>query len=157
MQNYNYFVECRKFDDIGNTVQLQYQQERYQLTSGWAELVTYHALPGPGLVYVVGVVCRHRLSDLPGLIHMTPGAVLYMHQLQVSVTTQWQQDICMHVCMYVCMYDWMHVCMYVCMYVCRLHVCICIIGGGTRGPGGPRPPQISKYMLSAPPDFKTRN
>ena len=31
-------------------MQLQYQQERYQLTSGWAELVTCHALPGPGLV-----------------------------------------------------------------------------------------------------------
>lgn len=40
----------RKFGDIGNTIRLQYQQERYHLTSGWAELVTCHALPGPGVV-----------------------------------------------------------------------------------------------------------
>lgn len=40
----------RKFGDIGNTVRLQYQQERYHLTEGWAELVTCHALPGPGCV-----------------------------------------------------------------------------------------------------------
>ena len=38
--------------------------------------------------YVVGVVCRHRLSDLPGLIHMTPGTVCL--------------TICMYVCVYVC-------------------------------------------------------
>ena len=37
----------RKFADIGNTVQLQYKQH---LSSGWAELVTCHALPGPGVL-----------------------------------------------------------------------------------------------------------
>ena len=37
----------RKFADIGNTVQLQYKQH---LSSGWAELVTCHALPGPGVM-----------------------------------------------------------------------------------------------------------
>ena len=37
----------RKFADIGNTVKLQYQRH---LSSGWAELVTCHALPGPGVI-----------------------------------------------------------------------------------------------------------
>ena len=37
----------RKFADIGNTVQLQYKQH---LSSGWAELVTCHALPGVGVI-----------------------------------------------------------------------------------------------------------
>lgn len=40
-------MEDRKFADIGNTVKLQYQRH---LSSGWAELVTCHALPGPGVI-----------------------------------------------------------------------------------------------------------
>ena len=40
----------RKFSDIGNTVQLQYTSPALHLSSGWAELVTSHALPGPGVV-----------------------------------------------------------------------------------------------------------
>lgn len=41
---------CRKFADIGNTVQLQYQTPSYHMSVGWAELVTCHALPGPGVI-----------------------------------------------------------------------------------------------------------
>ena len=44
----------RKFADIGNTVQLQYKQH---LSSGWAELVTCHALPGAGVVDGLRHVC----------------------------------------------------------------------------------------------------
>ena len=40
----------RKFGDIGNTVKLQYSSPVLSLPSGWAELVTCHALPGPGVV-----------------------------------------------------------------------------------------------------------
>ena len=40
----------RKFCDIGNTVRYQYLNEGYHLTSGWAELVTCHAIPGPGVL-----------------------------------------------------------------------------------------------------------
>ena len=32
-----------------------------------------------------------------------------------------------------------------------------LIGGGTRGAKGATAPQISKYMLSPPPDFHIRN
>ena len=40
----------RKFSDIGNTVRCQYQNKAYHLTSGWAELVTCHAISGPGVI-----------------------------------------------------------------------------------------------------------
>ena len=40
----------RKFADIGNTVQLQYTSPTLHLSLGWAELVTSHALPGPGVI-----------------------------------------------------------------------------------------------------------
>ena len=43
-------VLCRKFADIGNTVKLQYTSPILQLSSGWAELVTSHALSGPGVI-----------------------------------------------------------------------------------------------------------
>lgn len=41
---------ARKFADIGNTVQLQYQCPSYHMAEEWAELVTCHALPGPGVI-----------------------------------------------------------------------------------------------------------
>jgi uridine monophosphate synthetase len=50
-QQHNFIVmEDRKFGDIGNTVKLQYSSPVLSLPSGWAELVTCHALPGPGVV-----------------------------------------------------------------------------------------------------------
>ena len=47
---------ARKFGDIGNTIQLQYQQEKYHMTSGWAQLVTCHPLPGPCVIEGLGGV-----------------------------------------------------------------------------------------------------
>ena len=41
---------ARKFADIGHTVQLQFSSPSLHLTSGWAHLVTCHALPGPGVL-----------------------------------------------------------------------------------------------------------
>ncbi|XP_064399706.1 uridine 5'-monophosphate synthase-like [Halichondria panicea] len=50
-EKHNFVImEDRKFADIGNTVQMQYTQEQYCLTSGWAPLVTCHPLPGPGVI-----------------------------------------------------------------------------------------------------------
>ena len=45
-----YTPSGRKFGDIGNTVKLQYSSPALSLPSGWAGLVTCHALPGPGVV-----------------------------------------------------------------------------------------------------------
>lgn len=50
---HNFLVlEDRKFADIGNTVKLQYSQGIYNIGS-WADLVTVHSLPGPGVLTAI--------------------------------------------------------------------------------------------------------
>ena len=41
---------CRKFADIGLTVQRQYRNPCHHLVLGWAHLVTVHAIAGPGTI-----------------------------------------------------------------------------------------------------------
>ena len=41
---------CRKFADIGLTVQRQYRNPCHHLTLEWAHLVTVHAIAGPGTI-----------------------------------------------------------------------------------------------------------
>lgn len=48
-------LEDRKFADIGNIVQQQYQGGIYQIAD-WADLITVHSLPGPG--------CLSALQDV---------------------------------------------------------------------------------------------
>ena len=49
-QKHNFLLfEDRKFADIGNTVQAQINEGLYSI-SAWADFVTVHGLPGPGLL-----------------------------------------------------------------------------------------------------------
>lgn len=44
------YCSHRKFADIGKICQKQFNNEHYHLKLGWADLVTVHGLPGPGVL-----------------------------------------------------------------------------------------------------------
>lgn len=71
-------MEDRKFADIGHTVQLQFSSGIHRI-SAWADLVTAHALPGPGLVTALEEVCRPKEQALVLVAQMSSEGALTSH------------------------------------------------------------------------------
>jgi len=81
-----FIFEDRKFADIGHTAQLQYQQGIYRIAS-WADFITCHALPGPGMLQALAQigVPRHRAAFL--VVEMSAaGHLLDAHYQDAALT-----------------------------------------------------------------------
>ncbi|XP_015110463.1 uridine 5'-monophosphate synthase [Diachasma alloeum] len=57
-----FIMEDRKFGDIGNTVSLQYGKGVYKIAE-WADLITAHPVPGPGLLDGLKKAQKHVSED----------------------------------------------------------------------------------------------
>ena len=62
--------EDRKFADIGNTVKNQFIDGIYNISS-WADLVTVHALPGPGILAALESECLLKNIGVLLLLEMS--------------------------------------------------------------------------------------
>ena len=99
---------CRKFADIGHTVQLQYCSPWLCLSSGWAELVTCHALPGSGVI-----------EGLRGVAKSGSGCVVVAEMSsQGSLTSSDYTKGALYNYVYMYMYVLLSLNIHVCMYVC---------------------------------------
>lgn len=62
--------EDRKFADIGHTTYHQYTSGPYRIAE-WADLVTVHALPGPGILEAIAPICRAQQRGVLLLVEMS--------------------------------------------------------------------------------------
>ena len=65
--------EDRKFADIGHTTQLQFTQGTTQIAE-WADFVTVHSLPGPGILEAMRDACHAHQCGLLLLASMSAPA-----------------------------------------------------------------------------------
>lgn len=81
---YNFLLfEDRKFADIGNTVSLQYSGGVYKIVE-WADIVTVHAIPGPGVIAGLRAVTQGLSRGALILAEMSSNANLCTPEYQTG-------------------------------------------------------------------------
>lgn len=87
--------EDRKFADIGQTTLHQYTEGIFKIAD-WADVVTVHALPGPGILQAIEPTCVQRKSGVLLLLQMSSNGNLLSdsyRQMALNIGKKYQHIV----------------------------------------------------------------